>query len=197
VSGGGYLIICCREGNAVFRFNRNHLYSYYFHLPQGTLLAASNRFAVFPHGLHEVDYQSQLTTPLIATPILLAAIIEDYVYYLDQEGQLHRYDDSTAASELLSEDRLGDYCWGTIPRTHALVCANLQHPQVVTLFSHEPTRTISIRGHTLVSSICAIAACSNKEARRLADPNKDHLLVAYVDGTLHMHSQQSQLLKVF
>ena len=61
----------------------------------------------------------------------------------------------------------------------------------------EGEKNVSIKGHTLISSISSVMSCQGRESLRLSDQERYHILVGYMDGIIHLHSQLSNLLHVF
>lgn len=98
------------------------------------------------------------------------------------------FDKESDQNTVLLKGRQHDYCWGIFSKLSILVTANLMEPREVRLLSPYEQKTISIKGHTLVTSICCIAQ------KRITKTSDLKVLVGYADGQIHMHSTQNEFL---
>lgn len=121
-------------------------------------------------------------TVLEQRELLLAQITGDIIYYLDYEGTLHSFDNNCEDDipNVTLRNRASDYCWGVIVKTSSLLAANLQEPKQITIIKDRIVKYISIKGHTLVSSLSSI---SNYKSRYESDTR---ILIGYVDGQIHV-----------
>ncbi len=70
-------------------------------------------------------------------------------------------------------------------KSNTLLTANLKEPKIVKIISKRDNKSISIKGHTLVSSLSSL---SYKKSRYDSD---DRILVGYTDGQIHMHHMKN------
>lgn len=55
------------------------------------------------------------------------------------------------------DDCLSDYCWGASQNSQMLICANLHDMTKLRLLTQDGIKLISIKGHTIISSLATIA----------------------------------------
>ena len=67
-----------------------------------------------------------------------------------------------------------------------LICANSHNLTSLRLVTENETKWVSIKGHTIISSLATIAPPRKRAHSRFAENTAEELLIGYVDGTVHI-----------